>query len=805
MPSVIVPKVINDVTFDKKVIFADFETFQRPIDNTHKVYAVGYCCVEDLKGYKDKKINTKCVQILYGEDSLDKFMHFLRSLKGIVTICFYNGARFDYWFIIQWLINNHDISTPLDFTFKREEKTSGIPIFIMEKKKQYKLIFFDLFKFSMTGLDKACKSFGVPSEYSKGSFDHSKITGFISAEMHKKEVIEYLKMDVISMGILYRILSFEFIKGYSVNIKDFVSLSHMAYASYLNTLDKNIVHKLKLINDKQTYEWARGGLRGGRCSPFIPYYLTEFYNLFNEGWDELPYETKRILFDEHLNDKDEIYYIDYTSLYPAACEYKMPIGNWTFTNIKNDPHGICSEFLLLFKKFQRGEVLTKAQILKIKRSEFEIDYTCPKDIYLPFLIHRDEKNHMKADLKDRSNQRFDGKTLLHAIKHLKYKIKFIHGVMIFSDYQPIMKDFIQIIMQKKDEADQLKNMVARDCHKLVANGLSGKMNQIPIETDQHLYFTDDILYNYDLDKVKNIETFTKEGQFRAILVDFYRNDKNIYDKPIQIGMRILAIAKIIMSHFFLQAGCYGHFRRYKNNHKWTEDHLNDFHPLYYMDTDSAILPRWVVEKCPDQTVFGDGFKKFKREFPNFKMIAYVGGAPKTYFIKMIHRETLEMHMFYRSKGCPAAKYLCDKDKTWNLTKLEQTPPPLPKDNELSKPTFQLLDEDINIIQESAYLKWDWVEKIYIKKEKFQIRTVFGRLNKIFNDSNAVESSALNITYSNAHRKIGKKNWWAEGNRFYCETMGRAFPFGHECVPENWKDLKDYQLEEKIIFNYINIK
>ena len=58
---------------------------------------------------------------------------------------------------------------------------------------------FDLYLFITSSLDQACKDFKI--ENAKSSFDHKKIKSCGDTETHKKEVLAYLRLDVLGLKI----------------------------------------------------------------------------------------------------------------------------------------------------------------------------------------------------------------------------------------------------------------------------------------------------------------------------------------------------------------------------------------------------------------------------------------------------------------------------------------------------------------------------------------------------------------------------------------------------------------------------
>ena len=70
-----------------------------------------------------------------------------------------------------------------------------------DAKKQNKV--FDLYLLIMTSLDKACKDFII--ENAKSKFDHKKIKSLKDTDKHKKEVLAYLRLDVLGLKELFEV------------------------------------------------------------------------------------------------------------------------------------------------------------------------------------------------------------------------------------------------------------------------------------------------------------------------------------------------------------------------------------------------------------------------------------------------------------------------------------------------------------------------------------------------------------------------------------------------------------------------
>ena len=169
----------KEYTADKNIIFADFETFNDRLDasnGVHRVYACAYC------------IDNGPVSIFEGVDALDKFMESLLALDKSekFTMVFYNGSRFDCFFIYDWLQKNK-IDTNILYHNGAYKKI------VFNKNIQT----FDLCLFTNASLRKACKDFGCAIQ--KGDFDHARVNSYADAVATRDDWLQYLKLDILSM------------------------------------------------------------------------------------------------------------------------------------------------------------------------------------------------------------------------------------------------------------------------------------------------------------------------------------------------------------------------------------------------------------------------------------------------------------------------------------------------------------------------------------------------------------------------------------------------------------------------------
>jgi hypothetical protein len=207
-----------------------------------------------------------------------------------------------------------------------------------------------------------------------------------------------------------------------------------------------------------------------------------------------------------------------------------------------------------------------------------------------------------------------------------------------------------------------------------------------------------------------------------------------------------------------------------------------------------------VQALVDKSILGDGFGLMKDEYPDYYIIAGIFPAPKTYFLLLLHKETTCIHMAYRSKGCPNNTRYKLADKTYNLSALQYYPLE-PREIGSFEPFYYLINDN-DVLEESSYIKWEWVVRVYHKKDGTKILTSFGRLGRYFNDINSINTALRIKSIENTDRLLGKKDWWKEGKRIYISSYDIALPVGHEALPEDSVNVTDHELDEKIS-DYIN--
>lgn len=728
-------KLLSKFVALEDIYFADLETFPAENNNYMKVYSSAIVSIDSLKNYLNDKVNVnevKCGEF-YGKKGFDKFCKYMLSLKG--TIVFYNGSRFDLFLVMDWLLKNKvEIKELL-----RDDKANKIISMEVEKIK-----FWDLCLFTNCSLARACKDLKVPSEYCKKDFNHKLVYDWESAERHRDIVVEYNAYDVISLGIAYLNFAESMWRLYSFNCNHALTLSNMAYEiwrnSYIN--DKELSHLILPTNDQ--YNFMRRALFGGRCCPQRKIFISNQMEAILEAGSNI--EQRQRIFDTV---DDYLIYLDVVSLYPySSVVSEFPMGKCDFIEESD-----IAKFKEWFDNYHTVGV-TKSIKDEIKKCFFEVDVVCPNNIITPFLFSRSKKGELLQDLAPKFSQVYDGGSLLEAVQ-LGYRIIKIRKCLRYQYLHNPLKGFMTHAFQQK--ANSAKDSVDYSIHKYLMNGLTGKFNQMLHEHDWKVHYED-----IDLSKALKNNSITKvewvintDGVILGILAAHLADTRP--NKPLAIGVNILAFSRILMSWYTRIIKGY-----------WNENHAS-----YYGDTDSMIIHRRAfdyVKKLNDQQVLGDDFGKLKEEYPGSKMIRAIFLAPKTYIMEFF---TPQMKRWWKiaAKGIPQSENTIDVDKYYNELDVDVAD----RVRDLKDVVYSLLDKDNNIVSTRVCLNWDYFFRM---TKGFKVVVSFGALKRRLVNPNAGNIPGTVELNLDQFRTINQNDWWASGKRSNYSEFEVSFPKGH---------------------------
>lgn len=747
---------MND--WKKNILFADFETI--PLQNgVQTPYLAALLKLDDILDYEKTKIEIKKVKCsaYWGEKCMDLFMKDILELpkNRIYTIVFYNGSRFDYYFIINWLIKKK-----IKFNFSKDEKSNRIPILNIGKIR-----FMDLCCFTYTSLSAACKSYDVPKEYCKGDFNHNKLKQWSDLALYRDEIINYCSYDVISLGVLYIKMATGFKTDYSLDINAYTTAPHMIYDFWaykiLNAEQRNL---LSLPSIKE-YEWLRQDLFGGRVYPTQPQYDSEILEDSNYYyWHTYSKEKRQLILNAIKDDDRQLKIYDYTSLYPSAAKNTLfACGNYEWITDEK-------KFAIYYDAFQY--LLSKCPDWKkykqlILKCFFECDITPPRDLDIPFLMTRDEKGKMHQNLLPAKNQKYSGLILIQALK-IGYRLDKIHKILKYGQLHALFKEFMDVIMKKKDEADKNNNQTQRNMAKMGANSVTGKQSEIYRRLVNSLHFTDDFIPFLSQEHLENgdikIETFFEGQDILGYYVSEIRPDFD-YKKCPQLGVLILDQAKCIM------------LKKMKKLNLLRGD------KCYYTDTDSLFVQKSVYDKHKDLPNFwGSQFELLKDEYPDVVWTRAVFWAPKTYALQGIHKKDLELVMLQKAKGAPQPEYMKNPtNKLYYTSILQKTSSQHRKEeDDLRFVIYHRLLNDV-IVEESNYLPFEWMDAM-ITDPEYEVLVLYNSLKKDLNNLKLKDTAAVVRLLKQNHRTFNRNSWWNISGNQPLNEQKRVFVKDFKSVP-----------------------
>jgi len=476
-------KVANvDKNFDalNKIIYADFETIKEI--NILSPYGIAFA------------IDYGETIVYKGKDCLDHFLDDMLKLKGKFTLVFYNGSRFDLYFVYQGLINRGEKVEEQNFIFANGSF----------KRFQFNgITTFDL-NLHLTGsLKSNCKAFNVNKDKSKGEFDHRRIVSWESVDELESEWLPYLKLDIISMRELYTIYAKQVWTDFKLNVNKYITLSSMAEKVWRCSLTEKI--DLLTFDDD---EWVRRSIYGGRA------YMCKQY-----------FESK--------DDDDYLLDCDVVSLYPTAMhDYMYPIGDIEKIEESAQLNKIC-------------ERINEKSFKAFKFYIIECDIKTNKKLVNAVLPRRGDNSGLIWDLHNIENGVYNSVDIERALRH-GYEITKIHRFMGFKKVAYCFKDYIDQIFQMKQKAE--KDTPKYHLAKLLLNSLYGKTLQKPVIEKHLLITTYDELENIRQENEIAGYKFVDEDKLFVTYIPFDKDEQ--VRKPSYIGSFILGYSRQIMDKYY---------------------------------------------------------------------------------------------------------------------------------------------------------------------------------------------------------------------------------------------------------------
>lgn len=483
LKNVIPSKIFKEAPFNKhqNMFYYDIETFKPEDTDAITPYAVGW----SVYGKYQQE---------YGIDAWKKFIKVIIQQKDKV-ICAYNGAGFDFHFLMTELL---DLGVEIKNVIMNNGRLMSFGFGDGNRC-------WDLCCFTLSSLDSACEAFKVSDDNKKTSFDHFKIKSWEDVELYRADVEPYMKRDVMGMKEVFEKFNDMLYEIFKVYMTDFVTLSSLSYAIWTSTV-KEVIE----IPETDKYNFIRQSLYGGRTYPMVREYTSKHYSEIIEHNDD-----KEKLKEIYKNMDDWIFNGDVTSLYPTAMvKYEYPIGmsKWV-----EEP-------------------------TEIKIGIYDVEIECNQSLIVPVIPRKSAKGGIVWDLIERRGV-YTSVDINNALKH-GYKIKKIYKGLEWEKTGNIFEEYIMKAYKIKEENDD--NPVKRQIGKILMNALYGKMLERARFEECRMCCNLTDVYKFMKDYDITDLTFIKDKVLlNGIPKNMVISDDKI-KKPAHIGTFILSQSRTIM-------------------------------------------------------------------------------------------------------------------------------------------------------------------------------------------------------------------------------------------------------------------
>jgi hypothetical protein len=693
--------------------------------------------------------NTKDFFLECGPNSFEHFMKEILKLEGILW--FFCGSRFDVYFILEYCILK-GITIDLKNTMLTGSQVRILGLKTCNGTKS--LLIKDLGFFLPGSLAFNCKGLGVKQDLSKTEFDHGKIKNWEDVETHKGEHIPYLKLDVIAQKECFEIASQQIWDDYHIDMCKFVSLAELAYAAFTIYVKPDLLYKIPIEQDGvQMEKHLREAYRGGRLVLTWPVWKSKqlesiLTNVTNQSYLKKTY----------YEIKDYLLYLDKNSLYPwVMYKHKYPCGKCNYFLVDNP---------------SQEKIIKKINNSKDKEDNtwqyrlLEVKITPPTDIYIGFIMDRNEKGSNTQDLKPKERIWLTGIEVIEAIK-IGYTLNYVYAYYEWEKIENIFQEFVKVANDRKSNAEKgsAQYLIAKN----IMNSSSGKHGQIGRPSKTALLIGEDITME-GLSKSDSRGIWNEEDELLAV---FTEQDQPLTHTPypLQLSVFILGNSRVCMSEFT----------------RSIDGYRNPKNVPTYGDTDSLVVRKKSTLHL-DPSEFGPKLGQMKDEIPNGKILATITLAPKTnmklILMEEFNKETKEMNYSIQttltSKGVPHMREPYEYFKSYLV--------PTEKAIEaINIATFLEAREDTKVHYHHVTLK----EPLYIRTEystnlkEVKDRIIWGDMEMVMNEqANIVclyggmirnlkmdaQMDGIGISLDYMRRSLSNELWWKKGNRILTDKF-----------------------------------
>ena len=666
-------KVANQVT---NVCLYDIETFNR---DRAIPYAIGYFPISKMGISKYNRDLTKEeiekylneVRIFDGEDCITKMFEKLRAVKGEpkkiekngkeiiveyeLKMIAHNGSGFDSWIILdnlpEWCRITSMIKTGKGIiNMKIYNGMCDIKPNI-KGKPQY-LIFNCSANHMKSSLRKLGETYKLQTEVLKQEIDHTEI--YEDTWESQRDIWEpYLRMDILTLAIIYArySLSMKEISGFGM--KDCLSLPSLGWKYFNLTRDQpDLIEPIYTYTDKYMRHFVRQSIKGGKVGAFNQIYESEVsdiifdiiklelgvsgnkYEIIEEYTNYLKDFKKKYeneydsQFDDYrdIKSKDKELFVD-KKLSELPISEKLKCINRDNLLMAFDATSLYPSAMVegIYPKIETGYAFTKdmssdvANQFNSGKTDFasailKINYYNPEDLIIQHLPVKEEVNKIEVN-RLRNGYIIDTLTSVDIEEIVKIGGKVIEvyeGVLYRENFKESpFKHFINNLFElrakyKSEGEDILQEMV-----KLIMNSLYGQTIRKDIEEEFSCKTEHWMKTEFD-DRVKDYWKLANGNYIVKMSLD-EGIDKEVEDKntmPSHLGAFILSNSKRIMNNFVRIID------GFKNN------------SVYYQDTDSLYIEKKHWDKLDNANLVGGNLGQGKNDYGNGGIFYGLFLAPK---------------------------------------------------------------------------------------------------------------------------------------------------------------------------------
>ena len=600
------------------------ETFIEKDGIEHKPYAIGYIDMADEKYYK-----------LEGKDCLEIFVKYLLT-KSKKYICAYNGAGFDFRFLINELDKQGvNIRSPII-------ANNSI---LHAKFGNWKTpnILWDICRFTLSTLKKAGESFNL--KIAKGDFNHNLMKSWGDLEKYKYKQPNgeegwkpYLKKDVLVLRDLFIAFNNKMFDVFKIHPVEYMTLSSMTYSLWIRDLKVNYEEEGDKFSDiimkytEKQYNFVRSSVYGGRTYLYNMFYQSNNYKEIieiNEKFVGVVREEKlKEMYKKIYNENDFIYNGDVNSLYPASMvDNFYPIGKCRWSNKPEE-------------EFKNG-----------KMGIYEVELFCDKSIKVPVIPIKEDK--MLKWKTGNLHGVYNSIDIHSAIKY-GYKVKFINECLVWDEKRKdVFNKFIRECYELKKGAKVNNDEVLYAISKLLMNALYGKMLQRAFRGSIEFCKTMADFLNFEKDNF--VDNWIVINKNTMLMIGEKKDFEPCIRKPNYLGSFILSYSREIMLNLFNELS----------------PHLKEC-PFTYTDTDSLHITGEKYKKLLNRgfihnTKLGYCSNDIHNDIDGEGLIIKeINIAPKVYMYEYL-TEKGEIRTTMKCKGIPN-KFLAKKYYTSNEMK-----------------------------------------------------------------------------------------------------------------------------------------